>query len=425
MGLYQFKLPDVGEGVTEAEIVEWHVKPGQSIAEDDNLVDVMTDKATVEIPSPVTGVVKDVTGAPGDVLPIGTVIVTIETDAAKAGDGKKETAKPAPEPASTEKPAKVEAPEPASKPEPARKHAVTSSTIAAKPAGARPLASPAVRKRALEEGVDLARVPGSGPAGRISHQDLDDFIASGGRLAASAPAGRAKRTGVTEHKIIGLRRKIAQNLATSKRTIPHFAYVEEVDMQALEELRAHLNANRKESQPKLTLLPFLTLALVRTLPDFPEANARYDAEAGVATRFEGVHMGIATATPNGLMVPVVHHAESMDIWTLADEIGRVTKAAREGKAAREELTGSTITITSLGALGGIASTPVINAPEVAIIGVNKLQTRPVWQGGAFVPRTMMNLSSSFDHRIVDGYDAARLIQRVKALLEHPVTLFME
>ncbi len=447
MGLFQFKLPDVGEGVTEAEIVEWHVKPGQRVSEDENLVDVMTDKATVEIPSPVTGVVKDVTGAPGDVLPIGTVVVTIETDAAgsdadvstlrqaQGEDQKPEVRSQKPEGEKLDSKAggqksedrKNPRAEPVEgRPEPQSPKPPPPTRPGAGPSDTKPLASPAVRKRALEQNVDLAAVPGSGPAGRITHQDLDDFIAAGGRLTSrAAPAGRGKRTSVSEHKIIGLRRKIAQNLAASKRTIPHFAYVEEVDMQALEDLRAHLNASRKEDQPKLTLLPFLTLALVRALPEFPQANAHYDLEAGVATYYDGVHMGIATATPNGLMVPVVHHAEALDVWQLASEIARVTQAAREGKASRNELSGSTITITSLGALGGIASTPVINAPEVAIIGVNKLQVRPVWQDGAFIPRKMMNLSSSFDHRIVDGYDAARLIQRVKTLLEHPATLFME
>ncbi|MDQ7018376.1 MAG: dihydrolipoamide acetyltransferase family protein [Robiginitomaculum sp.] len=424
MGLLSIKLPDVGEGVVEAEIVEWHVKVGSRVAEDDNLVDIMTDKATVEIPSPVTGVVKSITGEPGDVLAVGTVIVTIETDGAGAVEEESAVqAKPVPEPKPEPAPQKPH-PEPTPTPHPevrlqgASKGGATSNT--------KPLASPAVRKAALEADIELANVPGTGPAGRITHQDLEDFIAAGGRLTARAAShtGRAKRTGTSTQKIIGLRRKIAQNLAHSKRTIPHFAYVEEVDMEALETLRAHLNANRTEDQPKLTLLPFLSMALIKVLPDFPNANAHYDNEAGVATKFEAVHMGIATATPNGLMVPVVKHAEAMDIWTLASEIARVTTAARDGKAHKDELSGSTITITSLGALGGIASTPVINAPEVAIIGVNKLQIRPVWQDGAFAPRKMMNLSSSFDHRIVDGYDAALMIQRVKTALENPATLFM-
>jgi 2-oxoisovalerate dehydrogenase E2 component (dihydrolipoyl transacylase) len=420
MGLLSIKLPDVGEGVVEAEIVEWHVKAGASVTEDDNLVDIMTDKATVEIPSPVNGVIKSITGEPGDVLAVGTVIVTIETDG--AGAGKEESApqaKPAPEPKPEPAPKKPH-PEPSPTPHPEPVEGRSGST------NAKPLASPAVRKAALEADIDLANVPGTGPAGRITHQDLEDFIAAGGRLAVrpTSHTGRAKRTATSTQKIIGLRRKIAQNLAHSKRTIPHFAYVEEVDMEALEALRAHLNATRHEGQPKLTLLPFLSMALIKVLPDFPNANAHFDNEAGVATKYEAVHMGIATATPNGLMVPVVKHAEAMDIWTLASEISRVCAAARDGKGTKDELSGSTITITSLGALGGIASTPVINAPEVAIIGVNKLQIRPVWQDGAFAPRKMMNLSSSFDHRIVDGYDAALMIKRVKTTLENPATLFM-
>ncbi len=418
MGLFSLKLPDVGEGVVEAEIVEWHVKTGQNIKEDDNLVDIMTDKATVEIPSPVNGVVTAITGEPGDVVAVGTVIVTIETDGAASVEQK---AAPTPQSAPPVE-AKPE-PKPATAPTPAP--VPQTGPIKAR-GGAKPLASPAVRKAALDAGLDLGTVPGTGPAGRITHQDLDDFIAGGGRLTVRpmTSTGRTKRTGTSTQKIIGLRRKIAQNLAHSKRTIPHFAYVEEVDMEALEDLRKHLNAQRRDDQPKLTLLPFLSMALIKVLPDFPNANAHFDYEEGVATKYEAVHMGVATATPNGLMVPVVKHAESMDIWTLASEIARVCTAARDGKGIKDELTGSTITITSLGALGGIASTPVINAPEVAIIGVNKLQIRPVWQDGAFIPRKMMNLSSSFDHRIVDGYDAALMIQRIKTALENPATLFM-
>jgi 2-oxoisovalerate dehydrogenase E2 component (dihydrolipoyl transacylase) len=423
MALLSIKLPDVGEGVVEAEIVAWHVKTGASVREDDNLVDIMTDKATVEIPSPVTGVIKSITGEPGDVLAVGTVIVTIETAGAVEEESTQQ-AEPVPEPKLEPAPKK---PHPRIQSEASSevRNVSEASKDGATP-NAKSLASPAVRKAALKADIDLANVPGTGPAGRITYQDLEDFIAAGGRLVARpiASTGRAKRTGTSTQKIIGLRRKIAQNLAHSKRTIPHFAYVEEVDMEALEALRAHLNATRNEDQPKLTLLPFLSMALIKVLPDFPNANAHYDNDTGVATKYEAVHMGIATATPNGLMVPVVKHAEAMDIWTLASEITRVTAAARDGKGTKDELSGSTITITSLGALGGIASTPVINAPEVAIIGVNKLQIRPVWQDGAFAPRKMMNLSSSFDHRIVDGYDAALMIQRVKIALENPATLFM-
>ncbi|MEQ8433906.1 MAG: dihydrolipoamide acetyltransferase family protein [Oceanicaulis sp.] len=291
------------------------------------------------------------------------------------------------------------------------------------------MASPAVRKRALEADIELAAIPGTGPAGRITHEDLDDFIASGGRLVSKvgggAGAGRQPRTGVHEEKIVGLRRRIAENMALSKRTIPHITYVDEIDLTALEDLRAHMNATRGEDQPKLTLIPFLVLALTKALPKFPQANAHFDTEASLLTRHDGIHCGIAAATPKGLMVPVVKHAESLDIWEIAAEVKRLADAARDGKASREELSGSTITITSLGAIGGIVTTPVINHPETAIIGVNKLQTLPRYDTeGRVVPRKIMNLSSSFDHRIVDGYEAAKLIQEMKALLENPATLFM-
>jgi len=439
MGVYKFKLPDVGEGVTEAEIVEWRVKPGDDIAEDDNMVDVMTDKATVELPSPVSGKVKSVHGEPGDIVATGTVIVEIEVEGEAPGDD--EAPAPEPEPKQSEPAAEAATassgdeaaaprePEPA--PEPARpEHSAAAPRPAAAPAGERPLASPAVRKRALDQDIDLGAVPGTGPAGRITHQDLDDFIASGGRLAAAAggggASGRVRRSGEETVKVIGLRRKIAENMAASKRTIPHFAYVEEVDVTDLETLRRHLNAKRDEAQPKLTLLPFLMTALCRALPDFPNANAHYDSEAQQLTTFQPVHCGIATATQNGLMVPVVRHAESLDIWDQAGEIARLAEAARTGKASKDELTGSTVTITSLGAMGGIASTPVINAPETAIIGVNKMAELPRYdERGRVTPRLIMNLSSSFDHRMVDGYDAASLIQAIKAMLENPATIFME
>ena len=440
MGVFKFKLPDVGEGVTEAEIVEWRIKAGDDIAEDDNMVDVMTDKATVELPSPVSGKVKALNGEPGDIIATGTVIVEIEVE----GDvpNQEEEAAPEPEPKQPEKVAEEakaseapkeepeEKPEPKPEPEPAPKPAASAPKAAAREDGERPLASPAVRKRALDSDIDLGAVPGTGPAGRITHQDMDDFIASGGRLAAAAGGGGsrglAKRTGEETSKIIGLRRKIAENMAKSKRTIPHFAYVEEIDVTDLESLRQHLNATRKDGQPKLTILPFLMTALCRALPDFPAANANYDEEANELTRFEPVHCGIATATQNGLMVPVVRHAEALSIWDQAAEISRLAEAARTGKATKDELTGSTITITSLGAMGGVASTPVINAPETAIIGVNKMQELPRYDAkGRVAPRLMMNLSSSFDHRMVDGYDAASLIQALKAMLENPATIFME
>jgi 2-oxoisovalerate dehydrogenase E2 component (dihydrolipoyl transacylase) len=292
-----------------------------------------------------------------------------------------------------------------------------------RPPGEKPLAPPAVRKRARDAGVDLRQVRGTGPAGRITHDDLDLFLRGGPAVATSA--ARVANTAVETVKVIGLRRRIAQKMADSKRRAAHFAYVEEVDVTALEELRASLNAEERPERPRLTLMPFLMQALVKAVADFPQMNALYDDDADVVERYGGVHIGVATQTPNGLMVPVVRHCEARGLWDCAAEAQRVSQAAREGRATREELSGSTITITSLGALGGIASTPVINRPEVAIVGVNKQVVRPVWQGGQFVPRRMMNLSSSFDHRIVDGYDAARFIQRIKALLEAPAAIFIE
>ncbi|KAA5801018.1 2-oxo acid dehydrogenase subunit E2 [Alkalicaulis satelles] len=455
MAEYKYKMPDVGEGVVEAEIVEWHVKPGDKVVEDQHILDVMTDKATVEIPCAVNGVVKTTVGEPGEIIAVGTVILVIEidgtppteeTEAEPAKDGAKAESSPPPPAgevdgakrqteggnALAEKPAE---PKP-STPAPSAASASTSpaggggqSAATSRPSGERPLASPAVRQRALEADIDLAAVPGTGPAGRITHEDLDDFIASGGRLASKAGGSgtlRAPRTGLETIKVIGLRRKIAENMALAKRTIPHIAYVEEIDLTALEELRAHLNASRTEGREKLTLIPFLVAALVRALPGVPQANAHYDTENAVLTQYEGVHCGIAAATPKGLMVPVIRHAEALDVWQIAAEVKRLAEAARTGKATKEELTGSTITITSLGAMGGIVTTPVINHPETAIIGVNKLQTLPRYDAeGRVSPRKIMNLSSSFDHRIVDGYDAARLIQAVKGYLEHPATLFME
>jgi 2-oxoisovalerate dehydrogenase E2 component (dihydrolipoyl transacylase) len=459
MAEYTYKLPDVGEGVVEAEIVEWHIKEGDQVVEDQHILDVMTDKATVEIPCAVNGVVKKIVGEPGEVLAVGTVILVIEIDGtppteeaepAPAKDEAKADSSPPPpageesakrtegESAASEKPAAPKPSAPPSVPGQARdtspesgggKGAAPAPSASARPSGERALASPAVRQRALEADIDLSAVPGSGPAGRVTHDDLDDFIASGGRLASrsgGASAGRAPRTGVETIKVIGLRRKIAENMALAKRTIPHIAYVEEIDLTALEDLRAHLNANRKEGREKLTIIPFLVTALTKAVVDVPQANAHYDTENAVLTQYEGVHCGIAAATPKGLMVPVIRHAETMDIWQIAAEVKRLAEAARTGKATKEELSGSTITITSLGAMGGIVTTPVINHPETSIIGVNKMQVLPRYNAdGQIVPRKIMNLSSSFDHRIVDGYEAARLIQAVKGYLENPATLFME
>jgi 2-oxoisovalerate dehydrogenase E2 component (dihydrolipoyl transacylase) len=425
MGLYVFKLPDVGEGTAEAEIVAWHVKPGDRIEEDQNLVDVMTDKATVEMTSPVSGLVVTVHGEPGSMAAVGSPLVELEVEGAGNVKAKAAPKAEAPKPAAPKAEVKPE-PKAVAKPaetthaEPSRAPAFANRT-----AGEKPLASPAVRQRAEELGIQLQFVPGSGPAGRIDHADLDAYVASGGKASVTRASGYAQRDGVEEVKVIGLRRKIAEKMQESKRRIPHYAYVDEIDMTELESLRAHLNATKRADQPKLNVLPFLMRALVKVLPDYPQINARFDDEAGVVHRHAAVHIGIATQTANGLLVPVVKHAEARDIWDSALEVARVSTAARENKAGKDDLTGSTITITSLGALGGVATTPVINHPEVAIIGPNAIIERPVVRGGQIVVRKMMNLSSSFDHRVVDGYDAAEFIQKVKALLEHPATLFMD
>ncbi|HEY1706786.1 MAG TPA: dihydrolipoamide acetyltransferase family protein [Rhizomicrobium sp.] len=445
MGIYQFKLPDVGEGTAEAEIVAWHVKVGDVVAEDQNLVDVMTDKATVEMTAPVSGKVVSLHGEPGDMAPVGSVIVEFEVEG--AGNAKPGAAPVAATPAEQTKKTPPEAPlvasraplpdgaagkevesKPATKPAPApaRHMTNTAPAFATRDAGTKPLASPAVRQRADELGIKLQFVPGTGPAGRISHADLDAYIATGGGGVSSAKSSAyAPRDGVEDVKVIGLRRRIAEKMQESKRRIPHYAYVDEVDMTELEALRAHLNATKKADQPKLNVLPFLMRALVRVLPAYPQINAHFDDDAGVVHRYSAVHIGIATQTANGLIVPVVKHAEARDVWDSALEVARVAGAARDNKASKDELTGSTITITSLGVLGGLVTTPVINHPEVAIIGPNAILERPVVRDGQIVVRKMMNLSSSFDHRVVDGYDAAEFIQRVKAMLEHPATLFMD
>ncbi len=430
MGTRIIKLPDVGEGVAEAEIVEWHVEVGQSVLEDQLLAAVMTDKATVEIPSPVAGTVVALGAEVGSVLAVGAELVRLEV----AGEGNEEVAAAPREAAASQAPAeKPAAPRPAAAPASAPQPAAVSSAPPPpvtrapigppRPPGEKPIASPAVRRRAREAGVDLRQVRGTGPAGRIGHDDLDAFLR--GAPKAGRSAARAANTEVETVKIIGLRRRIAQKMAESKRRVAHFSYVEEVDVTALEALRATLNAENSQDRPRLTLMPFLMKALVKAIVDFPEMNALYDDEAETLERHGGVHIGIATQTPAGLMVPVVRHCESLSLWDCAAEVLRLAEAAREGRATRDELSGSTITITSLGALGGIVTTPVINRPEVAIIGPNKQVVRPVWQGGQFVPRTMMNLSSSFDHRVIDGYVAARFVQRIKGLLEAPATIFIE
>lgn len=413
MGHYNFKLPDLGEGIVEAEIAAVHVNVGDMVTEDQPLIDMMTDKATVEIPSPVDGKILSISGNPGEVLAVGSVMVVFEVEGAGNAESEPANTEPVVE-AAPVKTAPVKA-------EPIVKTAPVAPVMTGTTSD-NPLTSPAVRRRALEEDIDLASVPGSGPAGRISHQDLDDFIAAGGRI--SQPA-QQKRTSIEEIPVIGIRRKIAERMELSKRTIPHYSYVEEVDVTEVEKLRVFLNENRTEDQPKLSILPFIMIATLKGMEKFPECNSHYDPEHSLVRRFSGIHIGIASQTPNGLMVPVVSHAETRDIWDMAAEMMRVSSAARAGKAKREELSGSTVTITSLGKIGGIVTTPVINYPEVCIIGVNKIVPRPMVLNGTDIQiRQMMNLSSSFDHRVVDGYVAAELIQFIKGALEQPATLFM-
>ena len=448
MGLYAIKMPDIGEGIAEVELVAWHVAPGDKVAEDQVLAEVMTDKASVEVPSPVAGTVVALGGEVGQVMAVGSELIRLEVEGAgNLAAGAAAPAGEAPRPA-PDAPAPRPSPRPAeAAPEPAREAAAAPAPAVSRPAapavsrpaapaasapalpraaGERPLASPAVRHRAWELGIALQFVPGSGPAGRITHADLDAFVAAGGRPApAAAASGLQPRHDEQVLPVIGLRRRIAQKMQDAKRRIPHFSYVEEVDVTELEALRTQLNDRHGETRGRLTVLPLLVRAIVLAVRELPQVNARYDDEAGTVTRFGAVHVGIATQTDNGLVVPVLRHAEARDPWDAAAEIARLAQAARGGKATRDELGGSTITITSLGALGGIVTTPVINHPEVAIVGVNRIVERPVMRGGAVVGRMMMNLSSSFDHRVVDGMDAARFVQAVRARLEAPALMFVE
>ncbi len=406
---YVFRLPDVGEGTTEAEIVKWHVAPGTVVREDDPLVDLATDKAVVEIPSPASGTVVSLGAAPGDSLPVGAELAVIESGvAADAPAGSRDASAPS-DVASVSSTQVVQTVPPvvavpASATEPARRAGLV-------------FASPSVRRHARELGIDIGTLAGSGPGGRVVHADLT--------MPGKAIAAPAADTGEIETvRILGVRRKIAQHLQESARRIPHFSYVEEIDMTELESLRRHLN-ERHPDRPRLTLLPFLIRAMTRALRAHPDLNARFDDEAGTLARYRAVHVGIATQTPNGLMVPVLRDAGQLDLWACAAGIASLAAAAREGRATRDMLSGSTITVTSLGALGGIATTPLINHPETAIIGVNRLEPRPVVREGAIVVRTMMNLSSSFDHRIVDGWHAAEFIGAIRSQLEHPATLYID
>ena len=422
MATYVVKLPDVGEGVAEAELVEWHVAVGDAVAEDQPIADVMTDKATVELPSPVSGTITRLGAEAGDVVATGSELVWIETDEADVAQA------PESEPVAEEdEPATVDV-APAAPAVQLEGDQPADPDATASPDGA-VLAAPAVRRRASDLGVDLASVAGSGPDGRVVHGDLDRLLAerpTAGRAAAPASiaAPRAVDDDIEAVKVIGLRRNIAQRMQESTRRIPHFTYVEEVDVTDVERLRSELNRQHEGTRPRLTLLPLLARAVIVALGEFPQMNARFKDDDGVVERHRAVHLGIATQTAKGLMVPVVDHAEGHSLWSLASEVARLSAAARDGSVALDELHGSTITITSLGALGGVVTTPVINYPEVAIIGVNKIATRPVFADGAWLPRQMMNLSSSFDHRVVDGYDAALFVQRIKALLETPALLFI-
>lgn len=436
MGTHTVKLPDVGEGVAEAELTEWHVEAGQIVREDDILATVMTDKAAVEIPSPVAGTVRSLGGAVGEVLSVGAPLVTLEVE----GDGntapEPEAKEAAPDPDEAEADPSGEKAETQPKPEkkPEKKAEAPERKTPSKPAPAatggpvrgehdRPVAAPSVRRRAKEGGVDLRQVRGTGPAGRITHEDLDLWFSGSGEVRSGGD--RFANTAVEEIKVVGLRRRIAERMAEANAHIAHITYVDEIDMTELERLRETLNKEHASERPKLTLLPFLMRAMVNAIAKQPAMNARYDDDAGIVHQYGGVHIGIATQTPGGLMVPVVRHVEARRLWDSAAEVTRLAEAARTGSASRDELSGSTITITSLGALGGIATTPIINRPEVAIVGVNKMQMRPVWDGTQFVPRKMMNLSSSFDHRVIDGWDAAVFVQAIRRQLENPATLFVE
>ena len=436
MGIYVIRVPDIGEGIAEVELVAWHVALGESVKEDQPVADVMTDKASVEIPCHVHGKVIALGAAVGQMISVGAELIRLEVE----GEGNlKDDAAPAQATQIAASPAEkskqsdikaseniaipaVQAPKQASAP--AARPAARAPVAQARKEGERPLASPSVRRRALDMGVDLRLVHGSGPAGQISHADLEAFAAGQGPVVGGNPQ-YVERHGEEVIPVIGLRRKIAQKMQEAKRRIPHFSYVEEVDVTELEQLRQQLNKIHGATRGKLTLLPFLARAMVLALRQFPQINARYDDDAGVVTRYEAVHLGIAAQTDGGLMVPVLRHAESLDLWASAAGIARVAEGAKTGKLGREELTGSTITLTSLGALGGIVSTPVINHPEVAIVGVNRMVERPMLRNGQVVARQLMNLSSSFDHRVVDGMDAAQFIQAIRALLETPALLFVD
>ena len=428
MGDYVFKLPDIGEGVVEGEIVAWHVKVGDSIKEDDQIVDIMTDKATVTIPSPTSGIVTELSGEVGDMIAVGSALVTFSTD----GSSNVNQVEKSPEPEVIEEPVieeeKISQPiaKEIKKPAPKPVELITESKVLVPSSGnTRILASPAVRRRARDAELDLSVVSGSGPAGRIRHADLDAYIAAGGTVTGAPPTSYStKRNDTNEIKVVGLRRKIAEQMVKSKFSIPHFSYFEEIDVTELEELRQMLNATRDNDQPKLTYLPFIMMALAKIMPNHKECNALYNDENNIVTQYSAVHLGIATQTDRGLFVPVVKHVETMDIWQSASEMQRVSGAARNGTASLDDLSGSTFTITSLGRDGGLGATPIINHPEVSILGIHKAREMPVVKDGKIVVRRIMNVSSSFDHRIVDGANGAALVQALKRMLEYPALIFM-
>ena len=459
MGIHVIKMPDLGEGIAEVEVVAWHVKPGDTVKEDQVLADVMTDKATVEIPSPVNGTVTLLGGNLGEAMAVGAELIRLEVEGAGNYKGdttaaRQQMATPAPAatagstagtaeefpPITVAQPetvvtnvtsAETAAPAQAAPTRPAAPSYTQGGAQTAAPGhhgrapGEKPLAAPAVRQRAWDMGIELQYVTGSGPAGRISHADLDAFVARGQQKTAEGDRRYAPLEGEQAMPLIGMRRKIAEKMAEAKRRIPHFTYVEEIDVTELEALRVQLNARYAGQRPKLTLLPLIMRAVVLAIRKYPSVNARFDDDANIVTTYNPVHLGIAAQTDAGLMVPVVRNAEARDPWSAAAEVARLADAARNGKALREELTGSTITITSLGALGGIVTTPVINRPEVAIVGVNRIIDRPVIKDGAMVARKLMNLSSSFDHRVIDGMVAAEFVQTIRSYLECPATLFVE
>ncbi len=456
MGIHVIKMPDLGEGIAEVEVVAWHVKPGDTVKEDQVLADVMTDKATVEIPSPVNGTVTSLGGKLGEAMAVGAELIRLEVDGAgnhkgdagaSASAARQQTSAPAKTAAAGQNSPEEFEPVTVAEPETVVTSVTPAETIApARPAppayaqngahtaapshhgrapGEKPLAAPAVRQRAWDMGIELQYVTGSGPAGRISHADLDAFVARGQQKAAEGDRRYAPLEGEQAMPLIGMRRKIAEKMAEAKRRIPHFTYVEEVDVTELEALRVQLNARYAGQRPKLTLLPLIMRAVVLAIRKHPSVNARFDDDANIVTTYNPVHLGIAAQTEAGLMVPVVKNAEARDPWSAAAEVARLADAARSGKALREELSGSTITITSLGALGGIVTTPVINRPEVAIVGINRIIDRPVIRDGAMVARKLMNVSSSFDHRVIDGMVAAEFIQTIRSYLECPATLFVE